>query len=196
LLVAVLLVACETARAPHELPRKAAPRAPPTEAEMLTMNDFVRVVDDVPLTARELQAWLIGASYRAWPHESAMHPSSGPHAETVLTFLSPSLAGSLQAKASAHPRGAASVKELYKKGKHVGWAVSVKTAADSADGKNWFWYEVLSTAPDAKAPHQGLGLEVCRDCHAAGSDGSTGSTGSTGSKSRGVDQVLIEFPLR
>lgn len=143
------------------------------------MDGFVRVETGVPMAA--LQPWLIQGGYRSWAHESRRHPSSGPHSEEVVTFLSPLLEASLRAKTKAHPSGAAAVKELFKGGALVGWAVSVKTAADSAAGKNWFWYETLSTAPDAKAPYQGLGVEVCRDCHA---------------ESGGVDQVLIEFPLR
>lgn len=71
------------------------------------------------------------------------------------------------------------MKELYKAGTHIGWAVSVKTQAESANGKNWYWYEVFSTAPAAIAPYQGA-VELCRDCHAEG----------------GVDQVLVDYPLQ
>ncbi len=184
LLAAILLVACE--QPPREVPIVRRPSKPrdPTPAEMDAMKDFVRVVDpsvDVPIGA--LQPWLIAGSYRAWPHESMQHVSSGPHAETVVTYLSPSLVASLRDKAKAHPQGAASVKELFKHGEHVGWAVGVKTAADSANGKTWYWYEILSTAPTAKpkSRYAGLGVELCRDCHA---------------ENGGVDQVLTEFPLR
>ncbi len=180
-LVAILLVACDQPPRDVALVRRPKKPAEPTPAEMDSMKDFVRVVDPAAVPIGALQPWLIAGSYRTWSHESMQHPSSGPHAEGVVTYLSPSLEGSLRDKAKAHPAGASSVKELFKGGQHVGWAVSVKTATDSANGKNWYWYEVLSTAPTAKAPYQGLGLELCRDCH---------------TESGGVDQVLIEFPLR
>jgi hypothetical protein len=185
LLAVLLLVACDQPRpqratAADETPLGRGPR-PTGSADLDAMTDFVRVVDvDVPTKPAALQAWLIGGSYRSWPHESAQHPSSGPHAEGVITFLSPALDGSLRAKAKSHPQGAAAVKELFKAGKHVGWAVSVKTAVDSASGKNWYWYEILSTAPRAKAAYEGRGVLICRDCH---------------SESGGVDQVLIDEHL-
>jgi hypothetical protein len=157
-------------------------RAPRTTAGSDAVPEFVRVVDAaIPTTPAALQPWLVAGSYRGWSHESKRHPSSGPHAEEVVTYLSPALEESLRVHAKAHPVRASAVKELFKGGKHVGWAVSVKTTADSARGKNWYWYEVLSTAPDAKSPEQGLGLELCRDCH---------------SENGGIDQVLIDFPLR
>lgn len=183
--VALVLVACD--QPPPSRPVQApapTPRPDVTARDLEAMRDFVRVEtaqSPVPTTAAALQPWLIGGSYRGWSHESKRHPSSGPHAEEVVTYLSPSLEVSLREHAKAHPRDAAAVKELFKGGAHVGWAVSVKTAADSANGKNWYWYEVLSTAPNARAPYQGIGVELCRDCHA---------------ENGGIDQVLIDFPLR
>ena len=188
LLAVLVLVACDQpaqqrVTAPDQTPLGRGQKVAATH-DLDSMKDFVRVVEQatavVPTSPRELQAWLIAGSYRTWPHESAQHPSSGPHAEGVITFLSPALEGSLRAKTKAHPQGAAAVKELFQGGKHVGWAVSVKTAADSAIGKNWYWYEILYTAPRAKAAYEGRGVEICRDCH---------------TESGGVDQVLIDFPL-
>ena len=136
---------------------------------------------DVPTKATDLQKWLVAAHYKQWPHESKTHESDGPHGDAVKTFVSPSLVASLGANATAHSRGAAAVKELYDKaGKHMGWAVSVKVAADSASGNGWYWYEVFSTVEGAKAPYQGVGVKLCRECHSEG----------------GVDQVLIPFPLQ
>jgi hypothetical protein len=181
-LVAIGLVA-SCAKSPDDVAPVKKPAAPGSSVPMTeeSMKSFVRVVDaEVPTTAAELQPWLATGAYKVWAHESKQHESGGPHAETVVTFISPSLAQSLAARAAAHPRGAASVKELYKAGKHVGWAVSVKTTGDSASGKNWYWYEVFSTAPAATAPYQGVGLELCRDCHNEG----------------GSDQVLISYPLQ
>jgi hypothetical protein len=135
----------------------------------------------VPVKPTELQAWLIAAHYQKWAHESKPHQSTGPHEETVKTFISPSLRASLQQGGTTHPEGAAAVKELYDgAGQHKGWAVSVKVAADSANGKGWYWYEVFSTAPDAKPAYEGVGKELCRDCHAE----------------KSADQVLVPFPLQ
>ena len=180
LLVAILLVGCEQPPREVQIARRPTKQVEPTPGEMDTMKDFVRVVDHAAVPIGALQPWLIAGSYRSWSHESKQHPSNGPHGEGVVTYLSPPLEGSLRDKAKVHPRGAAAVKELFKGGAHVGWAVSVKTAADSVNGKTWYWYEVLSTAPTAKAPYQGLGVEICRDCH---------------TESGGVDQVLVDFPL-
>jgi mono/diheme cytochrome c family protein len=63
----------------------------------------------------------------------------------------------------------------------VGYAVYVKTKADSAGGANWYWYETVPL--DSAAPHDATGLvadglgdggpakDICVSCHgAAGSD--------------------------
>lgn len=183
LLVAVLLVGCGSKPArdePRPQPGSAMPSIDTREMEAAAAS-FVRVMPaEVPTTGPALQAWLVAGHYKSWAHESKPHPSDGPHAETVVTFLSPTLEQSLATKATVHPKGVAAVKELYKAGTHMGWAVSVKVAEDSASGKNWYWYEVFGTAREAKAPYQAIGLELCRDCHTEG----------------GVDQVLVPFPLQ
>ena len=127
-----------------------------------------------------LQMWLIAGHYKAWPHESKEHVSDGPH-DSVKVFVSPLLLKSLDAKATEHPVGAAAVKEIYKDGKHAGWAVSVKLAPKSNEGKEWYWYEIFSTQPKAKAPYQGVGYRLCRDCHFEGG---------------GVDLVRSLYPLQ
>ena len=186
LLAVFLLVACEPPPAPRvttadETPLGRGRPAPKvTSGELAGMGDFVHVVEPGPIPTTALQPWLIAGSYRAWSHEATRHPSSGPHAEQVVTYLSPSLEESLRTKAKTHPLRAAAVKELFKGGRHVGWAVSVKTSPESASGKNWFWYEVLSTSPTAKAAYEGTGIEICRDCH---------------TENGGIDQVLTDFPL-
>lgn len=133
----------------------------------------------IPTDPAALQQWLAAGSYSTWQSESKPHPSEGPHGGDVRTFLSADLAASLAA-GTDHPAGAAAVKELYGDGPAVmGWAVSIKLAPDSADGDNWFWYEVFTTDPTGIADYQGAGLDLCTDCHVAGDD-----------------YVLIPFPLR
>jgi cytochrome c553 len=94
------------------------------------------------------------------------------------------------------------VKELYAAATDtvpVGYAVYTKTAADSAGGSNWYWYERVPL--DSPAPHDtagvvadGMGstgpaMQICVGCHgAAGSDGP--HTPSVG----GRDQVYTAVP--
>jgi hypothetical protein len=99
------------------------------------------VAVEVPTKPAPLQAWLVAGHYKTWTHESQPHESAGPHGDAVKTFVSPVLLASLQKGGAPHPAGASAVKELYDAGgKHTGWAVSVKLAADSANGKGWYWY--------------------------------------------------------
>jgi hypothetical protein len=135
---------------------------------------------DVPPTgSAALLKWLQGGSYKNWPRESAPHRSMGPHKALVLTYLNPTLDRSLEAKATSHPKGAAAVKELLDEaGKKAGWAVSVKTAPDSAGGKGWYWFEILGTTASGTVVSQEPGQPLCTGCH-----------------TRGRDFVLIPHPL-
>lgn len=131
--------------------------------------------DTPPLDGRALAKWLQAGRYKAWPKESAPHRSMGSHQTLVLTHLNPALDRSLAAKAAEHPKGAAAVKELLDTGgKVIGWAVAVKTAADGAKGKGWYWFEVANGTVGG----QGEGVALCVACHA-----------------RGRDSVLTEHPL-
>lgn len=136
-------------------------------------------VDAPPIEPKALLKWLQGGAYKTWPKESAPHRSMGPHKVLVLTYLSPTLDRSLEAKAAVHPKGAAAVKELLDDvGKPAGWAVSVKTAPESAGGKGWYWYEILGTTAGSTVVSQASGQPLCTGCHA-----------------RGRDFVLIPHPL-
>ena len=136
---------------------------------------------DVPPTdGAALLKWLQAGRYKAWTHESTAHPSLGPHPSAVITFLNPTLDRSLAAKNAAHPKGAAAVKELLNMhGKLAGWAVSVKTADDSAGGKGWYWFEILGTRDLDNAVANANGVPLCYGCHTPGRD-----------------FVLIQHPLR
>jgi hypothetical protein len=190
LLAALALVACGSKASREEpVPPTPPPTTPvPADAPAVAAADAAPLADvalpaiatEVPIKAADLQQWLVAAHYKAWSHESKDHSSDGPHGDTVRTFISPSLASSFAAKRTAHPKGAAAVKELYEAGKHSGWAVSVKVADDSAAGNGWYWYEVFSTKANAKAAYQGKGTKLCRECHESG----------------GTDLVLIPYPLQ
>ena len=51
-----------------------------------------------------------------------------------------------------------------------GWAVMVKTSADSARGDGWFWYEVTDTEDGSKPVAAGNGVGLCTGCHFTGND--------------------------
>jgi hypothetical protein len=133
----------------------------------------------VPATRAELHKWLQAGKYKEFPHESEVHPSDGPHG-SVQVYLNPILEASLKAGNEAHPVNSSAIKELYgTDGKLRGWAVSVKTQAESADGDGWYWYETFSTADNASAVADGNGVGLCTGCHAGG-----------------LDYVTIPYPLR
>lgn len=120
-----------------------------------------------PTNAFDLRDWLMEGNYLDWPAESSVHDSTGPHFGGVRTFVTPALLASLEAGNGAHPEGAATVKELYGDGDTLrGWAVSLKRAADSDNGGNWFWYEFYDGSPVAA----GNGVALCTNCHGGGVD--------------------------
>jgi hypothetical protein len=138
----------------------------------LTLHPGAARGSDVPpVEPAALLKWLQAGSYRQWPGESGPHRSMGPHQGLVVTYLNPALDKSMAAKAAAHPKGSAAVKELQDgSGKLAGWAVSVKTAADSDGGKGWYWYEILGTTPAGTVTAQANGAPLCSACHMRGKD--------------------------
>ena len=94
------------------------------------------------------------------------------------------------------------MKELYASQQDptpIGYAVYLKTAADSADGANWYWYERVPL--DSDAPHDASGVvadgmgdtgnpkQICVGCHmGAGSDAMHTPT------PHGRDQVYTPVP--
>ena len=132
----------------------------------------------VPTSGNDLFAWLQADSYSGWEAEAAVHKSGGPHGD-VRTFVNETLGASLAGGGVTHPVGAAAVKELYGGEDLIGWAVSVKTQADSAGGDGWYWYEILSTTSSDGPVADGNGVGLCKGCHSGG----------------GVDYVLIGYPF-
>jgi hypothetical protein len=129
----------------------------------------------VPITKDKLFSYLQAGSYKSFAaKESGRHPSSGPHTKIgwpVRVFLGPKMDASLKAAKASHPIGASIVKEMYDgSGKLQGWAVMVKTSADSAGGKGWFWYEITSTIDGSKPVASGNGVPLCFGCHFTGRD--------------------------
>jgi len=119
-------------------------------------------------SAEVLEAWLVEGSYKTWAAESGVHPSTGPHAGNVRTFVNAVALASLAADNAEHPKDSATVKELYGGGidEIIGYAVSLKTAPESQGGGTWYWYERI----DANIFADGLGVGLCTNCHGGGAD--------------------------
>src|SRR5262245_23751742 len=130
-----------------------------------------------PQGARAVEAWLATGEYEDWTCESEVHEARSPSPHGFNRICSNDAIASHARDKGPWPPGAAAVKELYASADSKtpkGYAVYVKTEADSADGDNWYWYERLT--PDGKPVADGMGDEgpaktVCVACHvAAGSD--------------------------
>lgn len=124
-----------------------------------------------PASSRELFEWLKTGSYKDWAREIVPHPAAGAHPGGVRANLNPALEASLKGGGQAHPAGAAAVLELYgKSGALHGWAVAIKTQAESAGGQGWYWYEVLSVKDGNRTLAADRGVAACVECHAQGRD--------------------------
>lgn len=150
-----------------------------------------------PMGATAVEAWLAAGSYKTWTCEPASHEARSPSPHGFNRICSNSLISNNAAGTDAWPEGAAAVKELLADATSttpVGYAVYLKTKADSADGANWYWYERVPLT--SAAPHDangvvadgmgstGTAMSICVNCHgAAGSD--TAHTPSVG----GRDQI-------
>ncbi len=137
--------------------------------------ETAKVDSAVPTESKALFAYLQSGAYKNFPaKESDRYPSRGPHTKIgwpVRVFMGPKINGSLAAGNKSHPPGSSIVKEMYDgSGKLQGWAVSVKTQADSAGGAGWFWYEVTSTTDGSKPVASGNGIPLCFGCHSIGKD--------------------------
>ncbi len=133
---------------------------------------------EVPTDLDALFAYLNDKEYESFAaRESALHPSRGPHVtfgSPVRVFMNDEIVASLNSGSSSHPAGSSIIKEMYEDDGEtlMGWAVMVKTQAESDGGNGWFWYEVTSTTdPTALGGGQaGNGIPLCTSCHGSGRD--------------------------
>jgi len=137
-----------------------------------------------PQGAANVQAWLAKGDYKSWKCETAIHPFRSPSVHGFNRICSNAVIEGNPASATTWPKGAAAVKELYNAATDttpVGYAVYLKTAADSAAGAAWYFYEQVPA--NSPAPHDANGIvadgmgdsgpakTICVSCHtAAGSD--------------------------
>jgi hypothetical protein len=121
----------------------------------------------IPASATELGAFLRAGSYKSWAAEPAVHAATGnsPHG-SVRVFHNQALADSLTAGATAHPQGAASVKELYDSDGQTlaGFSVMIKVAESSGSGEGWYWYETFDANADSPFV-SATGAKGCTGCH-------------------------------
>jgi hypothetical protein len=145
----------------------------------------------------DIEKWISDASYKTWTCELAIHAARDPSPHGFNRICSNDVIMGAAAATGPWPKGAAAVKEIYTSMTDTtpaGYAVYLKTSADSAGGANWYWYERVPAS--STAPHDGNGVvadgmggsgtanSICVACHAAaGSD--TAHTPSLG----GHDQV-------
>ncbi len=126
-------------------------------------------IGGIPLSSDKLFEFLQRGEYESWEHEADIQEPRGPH-DDGITFVNPSMQEALHGRLGVMPVGAAAVREMYKDAAQYGWAVSIKTQADSADGDNWYWYEVLSTTDGSRLAAAGMGVPLCTSCHRLGRD--------------------------
>ncbi len=129
----------------------------------------------IPTGKNELFEYLQSGAYKQFAaQESKNHPTTGPHTNLgwpVRIFVNDTLDASMKAGNDSHPMGSGVVKEMYNAdGNLQGWAVMLKTQADSDGGKGWFWYEVTSTTDGSSPVAIGNGIPLCFGCHAIGKD--------------------------
>ena len=129
----------------------------------------------VPTDLQKLSRYLKDGAYQEFTaRESVPHPSRGPHTNVgwpVRVFFDPTVNESMEAGTSSHPIGSSIVKEMFDdNGELQGWAVMVKTQADSAGGKGWFWYETTNVNDPTEVVAAGNGVQLCQGCHFIGKD--------------------------
>jgi hypothetical protein len=137
-----------------------------------------------PMGASAIQSWLASGAYKSWHCEAAVHTARSPSPHNVDRVCSNDAIANNVTGTGPWPAGAAAVKELYANATDTtpgGYAVYLKTQADSANGANWYYYGAL-TAGGANVDGMGsdpIVMPTCTSCHlAAGSDAAhTPSTG-------------------
>jgi hypothetical protein len=150
------------------------------------VSPAVTISETPPMGGASVEAWLATGAYKLWQGEPAIHAARPPSPHGFNRIYSNTIVSDNATATGPWPMGAAAVKEIYNAitdTTPAGYAVYLKTQADSAGGASWYWYErvpLTSTAPhdDAGVVADGFGVPdggppttICVGCHdAAGSD--------------------------
>ena len=116
-----------------------------------------------PATRAGLLSIAQSGAYSSWKAEPMAHKTSGPHGDTVRTFVNDPLYASLKAGNTLHPNGSVVVKELFSGGTRIGWAVDAK-----GDDGVWVFFEGFEPQLN-QFFFRGTG-NLCSNCHASGVD--------------------------
>lgn len=128
-----------------------------------------------PMGATAVEAWLATGAYKQWACEPMAHAGRAPSPHGLNRICSNMVIAQDAAGSTPWPAGAAAVKELFSSATDTtptGYSVYLKTAADSAAGANWYWYERIdaSVIADGRG-NGGPARSICVGCHsAAGKD--------------------------
>jgi hypothetical protein len=131
-----------------------------------------------------VETWLKTGQYKSWACESAPHDPRGPSIHGPNRVCSNGVISSNATSTASWPSGAAAVKELYLKATDTtpsGYAVYLKTAADSAGGNNWYYYERSGTMVYADGMGSGgTANTICVACHSQAGADATHTTTANG----------------
>jgi hypothetical protein len=152
----------------------------PEVADAAPVGDAGGTTQTPPMGAAAVTAWLATGVYKSWHCEAAPHLARSPSPHGYDRICSNDVIADNATGTGPWPEGAAAVKELYTTttgpldaGTPGGYAVYLKTEADSGMGANWYFYGALVAGGAAV---DGLGsttpvMEECGSCHvAAGMD--------------------------
>jgi Cytochrome P460 len=130
-----------------------------------------------PMGAANVDAWIALGLYKQWNAEPMVHAARGPSVHTTFNrvFANAVVNRSFVDGGTAEwPPGSALVKEIYAAmgdTTPAGYAVTLKTAATSMGGNNWYFYEKVSGTQYADGMGSATAQSACVNCHgAAGSD--------------------------
>lgn len=108
------------------------------------------------------------AQYATWataPGYESRQVARGPHGDQVQTFLNAAAEAGLAAGGAQWPNDSIIVKDVFRDGELIQIAVMKRTP----DG--WYWGEWEASGALIV---EGLAVEPCQGCHAAGTDGTLG----------------------
>lgn len=169
LLSFLLVSACNSSVEPDSSP-SASDFTGADSVKMDDVPDGTAMANDLvpPSESSALFQFLKSGDYKSLVAEPEVHPSFGPHGD-VRVFANQRLVDSLKAGSDSHPVGSAAIKELFKNGALIGWAVEVKVAAASAP-ESWYWYETFDVETGELALPDGVAITACTGCHNFGED--------------------------